>query len=149
MNSQAKQDREHLRWLSIFHYVVAGMVALFSMFPVIHLALGLAMLSGALDGDSGEGPPKALGLIFTLIPAVIIFMGLTSAALIALAGRSLQQREHHTFCVVIAGLCCMIMPFGTVLGVFTFLVLFRPSVKELFGVSMETEDEPEEEQHSY
>ena len=30
------RDEEHLRILSIFHYVVAGIVALFSLFPVIH-----------------------------------------------------------------------------------------------------------------
>ena len=28
------QDDEHLRLLSIFHYVVAGMAALFAMFPI-------------------------------------------------------------------------------------------------------------------
>jgi len=32
-----------------------------------------------------------------------------------------------------AGVECMFMPFGTVLGVFTIIVLMRPSVKEIFG----------------
>ena len=36
------------------------------------------------------------------------------------------------FCLVIAALLCMITPFGTVLGVFTIIVLVRPSVKLLF-----------------
>ena len=35
-----------------------------------------------------------------------------------------------------AGLECILMPFGTVLGVFTLIVLMRDSVKALFGVSM-------------
>jgi len=34
--------------------------------------------------------------------------------------------------MVIAGIECLFMPFGTVLGVFTLVVLVRPSVKELF-----------------
>ena len=38
------QDIEHLRLLSIFHYVVAGIGALVSCFPVFHLAFGLVML---------------------------------------------------------------------------------------------------------
>lgn len=36
-------------------------------------------------------------------------------------------------CMVIAGIAsATCMPFGTVLGVFTVIVLVRPSVKELF-----------------
>ena len=33
-----------------------------------------------------------------------------------------------------AAISCAFMPFGTVLGVFTLIVLLRPGVKELFGV---------------
>lgn len=50
-----------------------------------------------------------------------------------LAGRALAQRRRYTFCLVIAGVACMFMPFGTVLGVFTIIVLLRDSVKELFA----------------
>ncbi len=32
------QDLEHLRLLSLFHYVVGGIAALFGCFPFIHLA---------------------------------------------------------------------------------------------------------------
>jgi hypothetical protein len=32
-----------------------------------------------------------------------------------------------------AGIECIFMPVGTVLGVFTIIVLMRDSVKELFG----------------
>jgi hypothetical protein len=39
-----KQDEEHLRLLSIFHYVVAGLAALFALFPIFHLILGLFMI---------------------------------------------------------------------------------------------------------
>ena len=43
------QDLEHLRLLSIFHYVVAGLAALFALIPVFHLVFGIAMVSGALE----------------------------------------------------------------------------------------------------
>jgi len=39
---------------------------------------------------------------------------------------------------VMAGIECLFMPFGTVLGVFTILVLVRESVKPLFGVNLPT-----------
>jgi hypothetical protein len=34
------RDEEHLRLLSIFHYVVVGLGALFSLFPLLYTALG-------------------------------------------------------------------------------------------------------------
>ncbi len=58
------------------------------------------------------------------------------AALSFLTGRFLARRQHPTFCIVVSALDCMCMPLGTALGVFTILVLQRPSVKEMFTGSM-------------
>ena len=43
-----------------------------------------------------------------------------------------QLEEFLLFCIVVAGVECMIMPFGTVLGVFTLIMLMKDSVKALF-----------------
>lgn len=125
-------DEEHLRLLSIFHFVVAGVTALFSLFPIMHLVIGLALVSGLIQPDNGDRVPAFFGWFFVTFAAVWIAFGLCFAAAIALGGRFLQQRRHYTFCLVIAGFSCLLMPFGTVLGVFTILVLMRDSVKELF-----------------
>jgi hypothetical protein len=50
-----------------------------------------------------------------------------------LAGRFLARRRHHTFCMVIAAVACTFMPLGTVLGVFSLIVLSRESVRESFA----------------
>jgi hypothetical protein len=50
-----------------------------------------------------------------------------------IAGRLLQRQRGYNFCVFVAAVSCIQMPLGTVLGVFTLIVLLRPSVKELFG----------------
>ena len=50
-----------------------------------------------------------------------------------LVGRGLAQRKRYMFCLVVACVECLFMPFGTVLGVFTIIVLSRDSVKALFG----------------
>jgi len=34
------QDREHLQLLAIFHYVVAGLAGLFSLFPRLYTTIG-------------------------------------------------------------------------------------------------------------
>ncbi len=88
------------------------------------------MVCGAFDGP--EAPPPFLGWFFIIIPGVFILAGWTLAGLIITAGRKLRRRTSHTFCLVVAGVECMFMPFGTVLGVFTIVVLMRDSVKELF-----------------
>jgi hypothetical protein len=129
-----KQDEEHLRLLAIFHYVVAGLAALISLFPIFHLIIGIVMIV-ASDKFTGNGqpPPAFIGWIFVVFASVFIAIGWTVAALILTAGRFLAKRKHYQFCFVMACIECLFMPFGTVLGVFTILVLSRESVKPLFG----------------
>jgi hypothetical protein len=124
------EDLEHLRILSIFHYVIGGITALFSLIPVIHLALGLALATGRLEGTDPEA--RIFGWFIVGFAAVVIACGLTLAGFIAYAGRCLQQRRRHMLCMVVAALSCMMMPFGTVLGVFTLITITKPSVKALF-----------------
>jgi hypothetical protein len=54
------------------------------------------------------------------------------AICIFITGRSIAHRKHYWFSFVIACIECIFMPFGTVLGVFTIIVLARESVKRLF-----------------
>lgn len=126
------QDAEQLRLLSIFHYVVAGLAALFACIPLFHLFFGIAMVTGW--GDFAHQDPVAgvMGWFFIVFAALFILFGWAFAACLAFAGRFLAQRRRYTYCLVMAGVACMFMPFGTVLGVFTILVLVRESVKELF-----------------
>lgn len=124
------QDRQHLDLLGIFHYVVAALMALFSLFPVIHLVLGVAMVTGKLEpGDPGAA---IAGWFFIAFAGAFILCGFTVAVLTALAGRFLRQRRRYTFCLVIAAIECLFMPFGTVLGVFTLVVLARTGVRDMF-----------------
>ena len=125
------QDSEHLKLLAIFHYVVAGMAALVACIPFLHFFMGLAFATGAFSDTGPEAKP--IGLVMMAIAGFFILAGWTLAALIAFAGRSLQTRKRYTFCLVMGGVECIFMPFGTVLGVFTIIVLSRDSVKSLFG----------------
>jgi hypothetical protein len=54
------------------------------------------------------------------------------AVLKFIVAKRLSQRRSRTLCLVVAGLSCFGVPFGTALGVFTFLVLLRPSVARMF-----------------
>jgi hypothetical protein len=131
VSEASAQELEHLRMLSIFHYVVGGITALFSLFPVIHLVIGLAMVTGRMEGADPEA--RLFGWVFVVFAGVFIACGMTLAGFIVYAGRCLRQRRRHMLCMVVAALSCMMMPFGTVLGVFTLVTLTKPSVKALFA----------------
>jgi hypothetical protein len=124
------QDQEHLKLLSIFHYVAAGMAALVACIPFLHFFMGLALVTGVIDDGNTEARP--VGFVIMLIALGIIFCGWVFAALVAFTGRSLAQRKRYNFCLIMAAVECIFMPVGTVLGVFTIIVLVRDSVKELF-----------------
>lgn len=126
-----QQNENYLNILSIFHYVVAGLVAMFACIPFIHFFIGLFMIIGGCISRSSEGfIPIFIGLFFIAVASAVILCGWTLALCIFIAGRNLKKRKHYTFCLVIAGLSCLFMPFGTVLGVFTIIVLTQPGVKD-------------------
>jgi hypothetical protein len=127
-------DREHLRLLSVFHYVMAAMAGVFALFPIIHLLIGIGILSGKLGQHGNEDPSaRMVGGFFVVIALLLIVGGLAYAACLAYAGRCLAQRQGYTFCLVMAGVSCLLVPFGTALGVFTIIVLMRSSVAAEFG----------------
>jgi len=121
------RDEQYLKLLSVFHYVVGGLAAFFACIPIIHLSIGIAILVGAIDDAPGFA-----GVLLVMIAMVAILIGWTLAVCIIVAGRCLAKRKRYMFCLVMAAISCIFMPFGTVLGVFTIIVLMRPSVEELF-----------------
>ena len=126
------KDLEHLKWLSIGFYVYAALTALFACIPIIHLALGIAMITGNLD-EGNNPPPPFLGWFFVGIGSIVILIGWALAIASLLAGKYLKQQKNYTFIFVMAVINCMFAPLGTVLGIFTIIVLLRDSVKQLFN----------------
>lgn len=127
-------DIRQLDLLATFHYVVAGIIALCGCFPIIHLVIGICIVTGAFDNQKGNPPPDFFGFIFIGMALLMILMMWAMAVAVWLAGSRLKNRTNYTYCLVVAAVACTFMPFGTVLGVFTIIVLMRPSVKALFGI---------------
>jgi hypothetical protein len=137
VEKQMNRDKEHLQLLAIFHYVVAGLAALFSFFPFLYSVLGGFFLYAANHpGPSNQEPPPAvLGWVFTLLGAFFFLAGVTMAICILIAGRSIARYKRYSFALVIACIECLFVPFGTILGVFTIIVLSRESVRGLFSTA--------------
>jgi hypothetical protein len=133
----SSEDLSHLRLLGIFHYVLGGMAALISFIWLIYVALGVLIISSPEIMTKGHEapPPEVVGWMLTAFGAVAIFAVWTVAVLLFMAGRNLSRQVHYTYCLVIAAISCLFMPLGTVLGIFTLVVLTRSGVKEMFDVA--------------
>jgi hypothetical protein len=127
------KDQEHIRLLSIFHYIMAGLLALGASIPIIHLIIGILFVSGVLEDSNAQAATQFIGWMFIAIGATIIVIGWAIATCTFYAGRCLARKINYTFCLVVAGINCLFMPMGTILGIFTIVVLMRPGVKEMFG----------------
>ncbi len=135
---QAAVDEDNLRLLEIIFYISGGMTALFSCLFLIHFAMFLffglnpQMFANSAHGQHVEPPPAGLFLAFAVIIGVIILLGWTFGALQIYAGRCLRNRRHRMFVMVISAIECVFIPWGTAIGVYSLMLLNRPSVRILF-----------------
>jgi heme/copper-type cytochrome/quinol oxidase subunit 1 len=126
--SASNKDTLHL--LAVFHYVIAGLIALAACFPLIHLIAGMFLAVGGVSSD--EPAAGIVGATFVVVAAILIIIGWGLAALVFLTGKNLDRQTKYKLCMVGAGAVCIFMPIGTILGVFTLVTLQEDSVKLLF-----------------
>ena len=126
------RDEEQLRLLGTFHYVVAGLQVAFGVLSLLNLWLWRTMMR---DGPAmfGDFPPPDAFIPFMTATVVVYFVGaLAFAALTLMAGRCIRARRSRRFVVTAAAINCVAFPFGTILGIFTLVVMNRESVRAIF-----------------
>ncbi len=137
IDRQSIVDEEHLKLLSLGYMISAGMAAFFALFGLLYLVIGIvvsiAFANAPASAGDHEPPPDFIGWIIAGFGLLIFLFAMGVALLRFLAGRDIKQRKSRTFCMVIAALGCLEFPYGTALGVLTFVVLGRPSVVKLFA----------------
>ncbi|GHB90278.1 hypothetical protein [Cerasicoccus arenae] len=138
------QDEDYLKSLSLAYYIVGGILAFFSLMPIMHMVMGLLILTGGLEQMTNDMananppfpfPPKLFGWLFFFGGTFFVIFGEAVAISIICAGRFIKQRRNYTFTFVIACIACVFFPIGTALGIFTIILLTRPNVKSLYGKS--------------
>ncbi|MDH3626011.1 MAG: hypothetical protein OES69_15770 [Myxococcales bacterium] len=146
------EDAEHLSALSIGHYIMAGLSAL-SAIPLVAYAFAgaklaeqlsneMALTMGDISGQAGVDPlagapmemMEDLGTLMITMTALGFLLAVVTAIGFFLVGLKLRQRQWWTFCYLSGWGECLLFPFGTILGVFTIIVLSRPTVKRSFGM---------------
>ncbi len=136
---QAALDADHLRLLEI-GFLLSGIVTALRFLWLLFIAaiFAFAGIGGAIaahhspHASNGSAPPLIVFFIFAGVFATIVIFTLIYAAFEIYAGICLKNRRHPLLIQIVAAFSCLSIPWGTALGVFTFMVLNRPSVRPLF-----------------
>jgi protein-S-isoprenylcysteine O-methyltransferase Ste14 len=131
-NVQRRQDEQHLTLLSIFYYIYGAFSLVAGCFGVVYLVMAAVIFASPEMVEDDEVPAAVISGIMAVVGGCVLLLALGMGAVIIYAGYSLSQHRNYIFCIVIGALICLNIPIGTVLGVFTIVVLLRPSVKALF-----------------
>jgi hypothetical protein len=96
--------------------------------------MGLPMLADIPKMIMQEtfSPFAVLPIAFVFLPIIIMVIGWMFAIAVALNGYYLTNRKWLTYCMVMSGIETVFMPFGTILGVFTIILLSKPNIKSVF-----------------
>jgi hypothetical protein len=134
---QRKIDADHLNLLASFHFIGAGLAVVGILFLLLHYTV---MHSVFANPDMWKNqkqpmpvPPEQIFHVLKWFYLAGAVWFVTSGGLNLISGLCLRARKCRTFSLVVAGINCLHLPLGTVLGVFTIVVLMRDSVRELFA----------------
>ena len=131
---QRRTDAEHLKLLSIFHFIGAGLAFIGILFLLGHYAIFSTFMNNPKmwDGQKQGPPPVEFFAAFKWFYVVFALWFLGSGVLNLIAGFFIRARRHRIFSLVVAAINCLHMPMGTALGVFTIIVLTRDSVRQAY-----------------
>ena len=145
--------RERLRLLSIAYRISGILGAVFVSFLLIHLCMFTAMsfIPGSafqptgnqhpitqngqqsIQAKTNAGPPAIIFRIVAGVIGVVILCGWTLGGLTFYAGYCIAKRQNRTFVFVMAGVNCIWIPYGLLLGIATFLALGSEDAKLEYG----------------
>jgi hypothetical protein len=140
--SATNADDANLRTLSTCWYVFSVLAALPSCLGGAYMLFGIVFgLLGATAGAASNDPGGAgAGMAFGAIGLIPCCFGggmaaffITVAILAFRCAKNLVAHRAYTQCLVTAIIACIFMPLGTVLGIFTLVILNRPTIKPLFS----------------
>jgi hypothetical protein len=148
--------RERLRILAWGYYIYGGFTALmmsFFLVPVLFMVMAMSAIPASQwnkptptpspsaysfaspapqPTPASEPPPKFFFAVFAAFFSAIVLGNLTVSALTICAGHCIQRRKHKMFLYVVAIINCLFIPYGTLLGVFTILLLGMPEAAAEF-----------------
>jgi hypothetical protein len=129
------RDEEHLKLLGIAHYVIAALELLGCGAGAVYVAMAFFVPAAIEQSGDPNVPPELVGSIGVVLGTVgvgIAVFSLVMSGLTAYAGWSLHNCRNRILILVVSALHLLSMPFGTILGVLTIIVMSRPAVTTRF-----------------
>ena len=151
---------ERLRWLAWGYYVSAGKGVFISMFFLMYAVMfgafsfipestwnapqraqsqsnapSIQPAPGTHDKHSAkaDGPPVMVFRVFAGVMLAVTVVAWVLCGLTAYAGRCIQKRKHRIFINIMAAYNVVWLPYGTLLGVCTFLAINTEESKVQFA----------------
>lgn len=128
---QAIVDEEHLRLLPIFYWISGGFWALYGLFMAGYFIF-IGVMFSAMPFEEVGAPPAEFGWLFIGMGVFALVLVAAFSVLKILAGFWMLKRKNRVATMVAAAVSCFEFPYGTLVGVLTFIVLARPSVAALY-----------------
>ncbi|EEF57491.1 hypothetical protein [Pedosphaera parvula] len=136
---QTRRDKDQIRLLAIFHFIFSALALLGIPFLFLHYAIMHRVFSNPQLFQTPRGPalPRDFLDLLVWMYVVVGVVLIIGSLLNLLSGFFLWRRKHRMFSLVVAGIDCLQIPFGTALGVFAIIVLQRESVQRLYASGVE------------
>lgn len=128
-------DGEHLDLLGLFHYITGGLCVAFSgifvfQYTVMRFIFSLPEFQQQMAAEAAHA--EAFFGFFMALLGFLLVVSIAYGVLLIVSGRFLRARRHRLFSFLVAIPILIMIPWGTMLGVFTMVVLERASVRALY-----------------
>lgn len=132
----ARFGEDYIRALPIFYWALGITNALIALYGFFFVGMGIFFSAVPWEEPTYQvGPDASPGLVPGLFigTGVAFLVGFGAiAAFQMLTGRWIKNRLHRGVCLTVAAISCIFIPFGTVLGVLTFIALREPRIAAEF-----------------
>lgn len=131
-DAENEGEVEQLKLLYIFHCLAAALYLVAGYLVYLPFSHGREATSALREVGMTGDPGYRFILLWTGLTGAFAFGLWALALLTAMSAGCLRTRRRRFFSQIVAGLNCLAMPIGLVLGIFTLIVLQREPVKRLY-----------------
>ncbi|HEY3935788.1 MAG TPA: hypothetical protein VGL97_00030 [Bryobacteraceae bacterium] len=132
MDTQSEITSHDLKLLAIGYYIQGGIVAFYSLLILLYFGFIGALLAKVAANEAGQRLPAGFAAIMSAVFGALFLLCAVYTICIFLAAYFLRHHRNMLFIQIVSGFNCLLVPYGTVLGVFTLIVLARPTAKLFF-----------------
>jgi hypothetical protein len=130
---QAVLDQEHLRLLALFHCISGAITMAFSLMYGLWALFMFVVIPPQARGNINDAfTQQFMPLMMFGMFGIFCAFGIAYGIVEIVCGRFISKRRARIFTIIASVPRLIFMPYGTILTVFTLLVVDRPSVRFLY-----------------